>query len=344
MDPTLRIGRARERNIDMKAILRRVPIFLAVGALGVGALLFFWWYTTQQFDDDGTPVDFPAIYRMAILAKDVYDLSDQEFRSKYSGIANKLDIRELPGSQVRYFVLTDDTRKTQTLAVRGSSNLQNWIVNVKYAQERDPDLMLDLHSGFRGAAEELYQSIRPTLTRGYRTSITGHSLGGALAAILMMRLMQEGHEIDQVVTFGQPKVTNEKGASLFAKAKLLRVVNGDDIVPKLPNPTVVSSNRGLYYHFASEVDILPGGKYVRRKPVLELPPELPKESQEDAGRGLLDSYFYPHFMSAYIANLEGELAGATRVEAADLGATRPRRLPPPRADRPFRPRAPTGGS
>lgn len=158
-----------------------------------------------------------------------------------------------------------------------------------------------------------------------------------------MRLMQEGHEIDQVVTFGQPKVTNEKGASLFAKAKLLRVVNGDDIVPKLPNPTVVSSNRGLYYHFASEVDILPGGKYVRRKPVLELPPELPKESQEDAGRGLLDSYFYPHFMSAYIANLEGKLAGATRVKAADLG----RYLPPAPALAPggpaYAPSGPDGG-
>jgi hypothetical protein len=308
----------------MKLFSRGILISLAVVALGIGTLLFVWWYTSQEFDDDATPVDFQAIYRLAILAKDVYDLSDQEFRSKYDAVASKLDVRELPASQVRYLVLVDDTKKMQTVAVRGSSNLRNWIINTAYVQQPDPELKLTLHSGFREAANELYRSVMPHLTKGYRTSITGHSLGGALAAVLMMRLMHEGHEIDQVITFGQPKVTNEIGASLFAKSKLLRVVNGDDIVPKLPNPTIASSLRGLYYHFASEVDLLPNGKYARRKPVLELPPELPEETREKAGRGLLDTYLYPHFMSAYIANLEAELAGATRIEAADLG----RQLPP----------------
>jgi len=308
----------------LKALVRSALIVTAVSAIGVGGLLGVWWYFSQKLVDDATPVDFPAIYRMAILAKDVYDLSDQEFRSKYSGTSARLDVRELPENQVRYFVLADDASKAQTVVVRGSSNFRNWIVNAEYTKQSDSELKLFLHEGFSAAADELLRSVRPTLKKGYRTSVTGHSLGGALAAVLMMRLMHEGHDIDQVITFGQPKITNEAGASLFAEAKLLRVVNGDDIVPKLPNPTIATSVHGLYYHFAPEVVLLPDGKYVRRKPVLEPPPELPKESEEAAGRGLLDSYFYPHFMSSYLANLETELRGATRVKASDLT----RYLPP----------------
>jgi hypothetical protein len=214
----------------------KIKKFTRIGLIGAATVIFFGFslilamrFLQPELVNDPAPVDFPSIYRMAILAKDVYDLSEQEFHSKYAGTGQRLGVQELPGSQVRYLVLIDDERKTQTVAVRGSSNLQNWLMNADYLKRVHPKLNVYLHEGFSTAADELWRELRPVLKKGHRTTITGHSLGGAIAAILMMRLMSEGYEIDNVVTFGQPKVTNEAGAVAFAHSKLLRVVNGDDI-------------------------------------------------------------------------------------------------------------------
>ncbi len=82
--------------------------------------------------------------------------------------------------------------------------------------------------------------------------ITGHSLGGALAILLALKLSQKpGSKLAGVVTFGQPKVGDVQ-LSQAITAQLLpfyrRYVNQRDIVPKLP-PLPDYRHSGQLYYF-----------------------------------------------------------------------------------------------
>ena len=70
-----------------------------------------------------------------------------------------------------------------------------------------------MHRGFRTAAEAIYGDVKPRLRPGYTTYLTGHSLGGAVAAILGTYLLDDEVKIGGILTFGQPKFTNRAGAN-----------------------------------------------------------------------------------------------------------------------------------
>ena len=95
------------------------------------------------------------------------------------------------------------------------------------------------------------------LQPNYQTRITGHSLGGAVAVILMMFLKEEGYLIEKCITFGQPKVTNRQGVQQCQHLPLLRVINREDTVPLVPPCTALNLLRGGYAHFGPEVQLEP---------------------------------------------------------------------------------------
>jgi len=105
------------------------------------------------------------------------------------------------------------------------------------------------------------------------------------------------------VTFGQPKVTNEKGVELYRDLPLLRVVNHDDPVPLLPWETIGSLEGGLYRHLGRELWLTDRGTW-----------ELFHEHQAERYR--LSSFLErlgqdnpeEHRMKRYLAKLE-KLAG-----------------------------------
>jgi len=68
--------------------------------------------------------------------------------------------------------------------------------------------------------------------------VTGHSLGGALAMLYTFMLRREGIEVEELITFGQPRVGNGKFAKEFAALSVpyTRFVNKSDIVPDVPPP------------------------------------------------------------------------------------------------------------
>jgi hypothetical protein len=78
-------------------------------------------------------------------------------------------------------------------------------------------------------------------------------LGGAIAVILMMFLKEDGYRIEKCITFGQPKITDRKGAEMCHDLPLLRVINHEDIVPLMPPRTVWTQLQGGYHHFGSEI-------------------------------------------------------------------------------------------
>ncbi len=172
-----------------------------------------------------------------------------------------LTIANLPGVDVRAFVELDEAKGVQWVAVRGTANLKNVVEDAHYAKVHAPDLGVPIHAGFVEDARAVWSFARPRLRPGIETRITGHSLGGALAVLLAMRLSVEGQPLGRVITFGQPKVTTEAGVARFRGLPLLRVVNHDDPVPDLPWETPGAARGGLYRHMGEELRFSDRGSF-----------------------------------------------------------------------------------
>ena len=66
--------------------------------------------------------------------------------------------------------------------------------------------------------------------------VTGHSLGGALAAFASIDIHKNIGVVNQVYTYGQPRIGNSNMAKFMATAipNTYRVIDYADIVPHLP--------------------------------------------------------------------------------------------------------------
>jgi triacylglycerol lipase len=163
-------------------------------------------------------------------------------------------------TKARAFVQVNDSAKTQWIAFRGTQTFSDFKLDADYTQLEDSVLHIHLHKGFAAATKDLYPMILPHLRAGYKTHVTGHSLGGAIAAISGLYLQAAGFTVD-VETFGQPKVTNEAGAKKCASLNLVRFLNGQDLVTQVPPLNYrPGADLGSYEHFGREVALLGDGK------------------------------------------------------------------------------------
>lgn len=156
--------------------------------------------------------------------------SDDKILEKYP----KAQIYVTKKSKVKFFLVRDDIKETQMIVIRGSANLTNWIVDFKFWKIKDSWLDIRVHKGFYEATREVFWDSVFDLNPTYKTTITGHSLGGAIAILLGMYLDSFGHPETDVITFGQPRVTNKSGANKFKTFPFQRVIITADLIPHLP--------------------------------------------------------------------------------------------------------------
>ncbi len=108
------------------------------------------------------------------------------------------------------------------------------------------------HQGFINALAEIWDpvfaGVQAELKRSDRPLwITGHSLGGALAALSAWLFKRKFINVHQVYTFGAPMIGNVAASKAFdreLKGKIYRVVNGSDPVPKLPTISLIANDYG----------------------------------------------------------------------------------------------------
>ena len=203
-------------------------------------------------------IDFVRLSELSKAAGNAYEPA-AVIEADY-GKANVI-VRDLPESNGRYFIYFNHADRTQTIVIRGSVSKQNAWVDVDSLKVFDPRLKIFLHTGFKQATDELYADAIRFLRKDYKTRITGHSLGGAMACIFMMDLLHDGVAVDQVVTFGQPKVTNEQGGRAFVRAPYFRVINDEDLVSQAPPSNIVYDLSGTYEHFGPEITLHADGKW-----------------------------------------------------------------------------------
>jgi hypothetical protein len=225
---------------------------------------------------------------------------------------HRVIVRDLPGSDVRFFVVIDDQARRQDIAVRGTSNLDNIRVDVAFTPRPDPRLGVHLHRGFALAGAELYRTIKPLLNTAYETTITGHSLGGALAVILGMYLEKDGLRVERIITFGQPKVTNVDGARKYAHLPLLRFVHQGDPVPDMPPLLSLRKAQWRYTHVGPEVILWTDNLYIF------------VEEHQALSAGVLSFWgnigsheVKEHKVEAYLASLRRKRRGAEEIQYAE---------------------------
>lgn len=211
--------------------------------------------STQKFD-------FIDIRQQALLASAAY-LPENKIRNSVLPPGYTLDLyHNLADIQISFMLASNEALNTQTIAVRGTANIENAMVDLALKLVLDKSINISLHRGFSNAARQLYNELKPFLKKDYRINTTGHSLGGAVALILAAMLDDDGFKVNQVITFGQPKVTNLSGASSLDSLDIIRVVTPKDIIPLLPLFDPLDfNNLDIYWHAGKELILLDGNQY-----------------------------------------------------------------------------------
>jgi hypothetical protein len=148
----------------------------------------------------------------------------------------------------RGYVATDDHAKEILVAFRGTLVLQNALHDLRVYPTPFRHGAGNVHAGFNITADSVFGTrVLPTVMhllqqhhyREYRVVVTGHSLGGAVALIVAVRLMSHlpPHTKVSCFTFGAPRVGD---AAFIAHVQssgmdeLVRVVHDGDWVPSHP--------------------------------------------------------------------------------------------------------------
>ena len=215
----------------------------------------------------------------------------------------------IPDIEISYFLLTNELSKTHIIAVRGTSNIENAFVDIALKLTMDEHVGIRLHNGFSQAAQAIYKEIKPKINADYLINTTGHSLGGAVALILAMYLDNDDFNTGQVITFGQPKVTNIPGANKFQHLNITRVVTPKDLVPLVPpfDPVDIK-NLDIYWHTGREVILFPDTTYATLQGISSML-RATKFTQEPLSENNLKN----HRMTLYIELINKKIPSAKLV-------------------------------
>jgi len=270
-------------------------------------ILFILVLLISPFQSAFAAQDFNLIKAQAKLSDDTYleaATLEQRLQEQNQQLVHQSLI---PASQVSYFLST--ANGVQTIAVRGTANLQNAMVDLTVSLQPDPVLDIKLHQGFASAARAIYSNMKPYLNKDQPIHITGHSLGGAIAVILGMYLQKDGYPVAQIITFGQPKVTNVTGAKKFDDLPLIRVVTLHDIVPLVPpiSPLQIK-DLDIFWHMGKEVILMGNKQYAETSGVksalraTKFTTSIPNEQNLNA-----------HKMTTYLGRINGLLESPVEV-------------------------------
>ena len=243
---------------------------------------------------------FNSFYKYALISNAAYQgRNDVEKILAGSGyVITKQG--ELPGYYVGYFLATNHKLKKQVLVVRGTSNVENAMLDIALKLMPNKHTGVKLHQGFALTADFIYNELKSSLNKGYRISTTGHSLGGAVALILAMYMDLDGYNVGKVVTFGQPKVTNIGGSKRFAHLDVIRLVMPSDMVPLMPPMDAMDMmNVDIYWHLGTEIVLQKGNTYSQLEGVNSM-----LRATDFLNEVISEKNLQEHFMAGYINSLK----------------------------------------
>ena len=160
------------------------------------------------------------------------------------------------------FIVSSD--ECHLLAFRGTKIPQDWMEDLACTPVRfdwvfnGGPAIGEIHAGFGHCLSDELQALTTALTARDPSKpllITGHSLGGALAALSGSCFTVLGSQvppISAIYTFGQPRIGLHDFCNTYSRIladKLVRFVNKQDLVPRVPFRGWDYSDVGLMIHF-----------------------------------------------------------------------------------------------
>jgi hypothetical protein len=206
-------------------------------------------YSQQVFRVKSVQAVNNELYEGAKIAKLTYSKNVEPGWSRISVPRSRTSFKK--GETVFIFRVSK-LEKIVDIAIRGTANLDDTLVDMNAKAEMDNVLEIPIHSGFRAVANDVYMTLEKELSKEvwneYSFRLYGHSLGGAVASIVSMYLHHQGHNVELVVTFGAPRFTTNEGARKYQvlNQKTYRIVRCDDVVPFLPPPNFLGWSTGSY--------------------------------------------------------------------------------------------------
>lgn len=285
-------------------------------------------------------ITFELISKFGEMAQYAYK-EDKDIQEKF-GDKYRVEILPLPKYEGKCLLLFDDQAKIQYIVSRGTNNFKNMVEDGKYIKVKDKKTGIYMHKGFQESAAETYDAVLPLLQKDRKIRITGHSLGGAEAAILHLYLITDGYPVEGTITFGQPRFTNRDGEQKFENLPLssesmetfgqpdftdkdgekkfqglplLRVVDEKDLVPLVPPTTLISYfDHGPYRHLGYEILLLDKEYYCLLDEREASNPSV-TNLWADLTKG--EAIVKDHYMEYYMGNLKGKLDKSTSVAYND---------------------------
>lgn len=252
---------------------------------------------------------FKMLHQYALIADSAYQDKTSIEKVLAAQGYTLTDHGQLPGYAVSYFLATNDAEKQQIISVRGTSNVENAMVDVAFQLLPNKHTGIKLHQGFAQSADYIYDKVKTRLKRDYRINTTGHSLGGAAALILAMYLDAGGYDVGKVITFGQPKVTNMSGSRKYSHLDVTRVVMPKDMVPLVPPLDPMDlMNMEVYWHLGTELVLQEGNAYSELDGVDSM-----MRATDFLNEMLTEKNLQHHYMTVYINSITPKLVNAKAV-------------------------------
>ncbi len=153
-----------------------------------------------------------------------------------------------PRTGARGFIADTGTAWVVAIAGTEPSNLGNWLQNFDFPVDRD-----GAHRGFQAGALAAQPMIETALAnRPGPIYLTGHSLGGALAAMTALLLPNTWtNRIAGIYTIGMPRPGNATYRDTYNPRlgdRTYRLIHADDLVPKVPPSALGFRHIGALLH------------------------------------------------------------------------------------------------
>ncbi|KJZ72704.1 hypothetical protein HIM_07896 [Hirsutella minnesotensis 3608] len=212
-----------------------------------------------------TPVSQSDVIRFTRYAKLSAAAYHSECRTPPENVQITKNIVDI-ATGTESFIAIDHASKEIIAAFRGTSDVRDVETDIEMFQidYNSPGISgcngCKVHKGFltswNSIANQVIDSVKSELAAvggAYRVTATGHSLGGAVAALASLSLIGSGVPAT-VYTYGQPRVGNKPFADFLDRQvpQFVRITHANDGVPQIPYMEMGYHHNSGEYHQADD--------------------------------------------------------------------------------------------